>query len=125
MMIILIIIFLQELVLSTFNLLQSQICIVVFVLVGDRIKEAASTSETSVDFYQTTQPTVLEDSHLHTRRLENLKSHLREVLASAIRRRIRVNFVEENEEHSKRRPTFHLCSHCICTPLYGNERRVK
>jgi hypothetical protein len=37
--------------------------------------EAASTSETSVNFYQTTRRNNPEDSHLHTRRRENLKSH--------------------------------------------------
>jgi hypothetical protein len=37
--------------------------------------EAASTSETSVRFYQTTWRNNPEDSHLHTRRRENLKSH--------------------------------------------------
>jgi hypothetical protein len=36
--------------------------------------EAASTSETSVKFYQTTRRNNSEDSHLHTRRRENLKS---------------------------------------------------
>jgi hypothetical protein len=38
--------------------------------------EAGSTSETSVNFYQTTQRNIPEDSHPHTRRRENLKSHL-------------------------------------------------
>jgi hypothetical protein len=38
--------------------------------------EAASTSETSVNFYHTTQRNIPEDSHLHTRRRQNLKSHL-------------------------------------------------
>jgi hypothetical protein len=38
--------------------------------------EAANTSETSVNFYQTTRHNIPEDSHLHTRRRENLKSHL-------------------------------------------------
>jgi hypothetical protein len=38
--------------------------------------EAASTSETLVNFYQTTRRYNPEDSHLHTRRLENLKSYL-------------------------------------------------
>jgi hypothetical protein len=38
--------------------------------------EAASTSETSVSFYQTTRRNNPEDSHLHTRRRENLKSHI-------------------------------------------------
>jgi hypothetical protein len=37
--------------------------------------EAASISETSVVFYQTTRRKNPEDSHLHTRRRENLKSH--------------------------------------------------
>jgi hypothetical protein len=36
--------------------------------------ETASTSETSVNFYQTTRRNNLEDSYLHTRRRENLKS---------------------------------------------------
>jgi hypothetical protein len=34
-----------------------------------------STSETSANFYQTTRRSIPEDSHLHTRRRENLKSH--------------------------------------------------
>jgi hypothetical protein len=38
--------------------------------------EAERTSETSVKFYQTTQRNIPEDSHLHTRRSENLKSQL-------------------------------------------------
>jgi hypothetical protein len=37
--------------------------------------EAASTSETWVNFYQTTRRNNPEDSHLHTRRRENLKSY--------------------------------------------------
>jgi hypothetical protein len=37
--------------------------------------EAASTSETSVNFYQIPWSNNPEDSHLHTRRRENLKSH--------------------------------------------------
>jgi hypothetical protein len=36
---------------------------------------AASTSETSVNFYQTTRRNNPENSHLHTRHRENLKSH--------------------------------------------------
>jgi hypothetical protein len=36
--------------------------------------KAASTSETSVNFYQTTRRNNPEDSHHHTRRRENLKS---------------------------------------------------
>jgi hypothetical protein len=37
--------------------------------------EAESTSETSVNFYQTIRRNIPEDSHRHTRRSENLKSH--------------------------------------------------
>jgi hypothetical protein len=38
--------------------------------------EAASTSETLENFYQTTRSNNPEDSHLHTRRRENLKFHI-------------------------------------------------
>jgi hypothetical protein len=37
--------------------------------------ESASTSETSVNFYKTTQLNTSEESHLHTRCRDNLKSH--------------------------------------------------
>jgi hypothetical protein len=37
--------------------------------------EAVSTSETSVNFYETTRRNIPEDSHLHIRRRENLKYH--------------------------------------------------
>jgi hypothetical protein len=37
--------------------------------------KAARTSETSANFYQTTSRNIPEDSHLHIRRRENLKSH--------------------------------------------------
>jgi hypothetical protein len=37
--------------------------------------ETANTSETPVSFYQATRRNILEDSHLHTRHRENLKSH--------------------------------------------------
>jgi hypothetical protein len=40
------------------------------------IKEAASISETSVNFCQTTQCNISEDNHHHIRRRENLKSQL-------------------------------------------------
>jgi hypothetical protein len=40
-----------------------------------QMMEAAGTSETSVNFYQTTRRNNPEDSHLHTCRCENLKSH--------------------------------------------------
>jgi hypothetical protein len=38
--------------------------------------EAVSSSETSVNIYQTTRRNIPEDSHLHARRRENLKSHV-------------------------------------------------
>jgi hypothetical protein len=38
--------------------------------------EAARTSEASENFYQTTRRNIPEDSHLHTRHRENLKSYL-------------------------------------------------
>jgi hypothetical protein len=37
--------------------------------------KAARTYETMVNFYQTTRRNSPEDSHFHTRRRENLKSH--------------------------------------------------
>jgi RNA binding exosome subunit len=40
------------------------------------LMEAASTSETSVNIYETTQRKNSEDSHLHTRSRENLISRL-------------------------------------------------
>jgi hypothetical protein len=40
--------------------------------------EAVSTSETSVNFYQTTWRNIPEESHLHTSHDENLKSHKRD-----------------------------------------------
>jgi hypothetical protein len=43
------------------------------------IMEVADTSETSVNFYRTTRRDNPEDSHLHTRRRENLKSHLESI----------------------------------------------
>jgi hypothetical protein len=36
--------------------------------------EAAKPSESSINFYQTTRRNIAEDSHLHTRRRDNLKS---------------------------------------------------
>jgi hypothetical protein len=38
--------------------------------------EAASTFETPINFYQTTRRYNPEDSHLHTRRRENLRYYL-------------------------------------------------
>jgi hypothetical protein len=39
-------------------------------------KESLSTSETLVYFYGTTRRSISEGCHLHTRRCENLKSHV-------------------------------------------------
>jgi hypothetical protein len=39
------------------------------------MEEAVNPCETPVNFYQTTRCNIPEDSHLHTRRRENLKSH--------------------------------------------------
>jgi hypothetical protein len=42
----------------------------------DLMMEAARASETSINFYLTTRRNKPEDSHLHSYRRENLKSHL-------------------------------------------------
>jgi hypothetical protein len=39
--------------------------------------EIEGTSETSVSLCQTARRSIPEDSHLHTRRSENVKSHIR------------------------------------------------
>jgi hypothetical protein len=46
--------------------------------------EAARTSETSVDNYFTRQYIPEDNSELHTRRRENLKSHIIETLLSLL-----------------------------------------
>jgi hypothetical protein len=43
-------------------------------VIGHMIR-TVSTSETSVNFYETTRRKTPEDSHLHIHRRENLKSH--------------------------------------------------
>jgi hypothetical protein len=43
--------------------------------------KAARTSETSVDIQVRTRQLIPEDSELHTRRCENLKSHIMHLLA--------------------------------------------
>jgi hypothetical protein len=45
------------------------------IIIALMMMEAARTSEASVNFYQNARRNNLEDSHLHTRRRENLKSH--------------------------------------------------
>jgi hypothetical protein len=49
--------------------------IIVVVMVA-LMMEAVGTSETSVNFYETTWSNISQGSQLHTRRRENLKSHL-------------------------------------------------
>jgi hypothetical protein len=44
--------------------------------------EAASTSEASVNFYQTTGCNIPEDNHLHTDCCENLKSKQYQILTN-------------------------------------------
>jgi hypothetical protein len=44
--------------------------------------EAARISETLVNFYQTARRYIPEDSHLHTRRLENLRSYTFKITVS-------------------------------------------
>jgi hypothetical protein len=46
--------------------------------------EAASTSETLVNFYQTTQRYNPEDSHFRTHRRENLKSNFKVFIFSVL-----------------------------------------
>jgi hypothetical protein len=52
--------------------------------------EAVSTSETSVNFYQTILRNIPEDSRLHTRRRENLKSHIGIQACSTVCKQTRV-----------------------------------
>jgi hypothetical protein len=47
--------------------------------------EAACTCETSVNVYQTARRKNPKDSHLHTRRRENLKSHQKLKLTAVVR----------------------------------------
>jgi hypothetical protein len=53
-------------------------------VVAPRCLVAVSTSETSENFYRTTLRDNPEDSHLHTRRRENLKFHGLKVPCSAV-----------------------------------------
>jgi hypothetical protein len=45
------------------------------------IMEAVSVSETSISFYETAWRNIPEESHLHTRRYENLKTHLKLIVS--------------------------------------------
>jgi hypothetical protein len=57
--------------------------------------EAVSTSETSVSFYQITQRNIPQDSHLRTRRRENLKSPQILSMCAAYTSETRMCFSEE------------------------------
>jgi hypothetical protein len=46
--------------------------------------DAVNSSETSVNIYQTTRHNIPDDSHLHSRRRENLKSHQHIILTISI-----------------------------------------
>jgi hypothetical protein len=48
--------------------------------IRDLMVEAVRTSETSANTYLTTRQYIPEDSKLHTRRRENLKSHIIDIL---------------------------------------------
>jgi hypothetical protein len=63
------------------------------------LMEAVSTSETSVNLYETTRRDIPEDSHLHTRRRENLKSHKEHVWKTytAPEYAFRLSVVEDTE----------------------------
>jgi hypothetical protein len=47
--------------------------------------EALNTSETLVNFYQNTRRNSPENSHLHTRHHDNLKSHMTSVFGMKVR----------------------------------------
>jgi hypothetical protein len=47
--------------------------------------EAESTSETSVNFYQTTRHNIPKDDHLHIRRRKNPKSQLLKTLTALMK----------------------------------------
>jgi hypothetical protein len=50
--------------------------------------EALSTSETSVNLYETTRRNIQENRHLHTRHRENLKSQLGKFTQHSFRERL-------------------------------------
>jgi sorbitol-specific phosphotransferase system component IIA len=52
----------------------SEVFVVSIALIGLKI-QTVSTTEMQINFYQTTRRNIPEDSHIHTRGRENLKSH--------------------------------------------------
>jgi hypothetical protein len=61
--------------------------------------EAARTSETSVNFYQTTRRNP-EDIHFHNRRRENLKSHRADTLINTLFIGLSLYFQHDTTHHS-------------------------
>jgi hypothetical protein len=59
---------------SIINIIVEDDCLLLFIIA--LMTEAVSTSETSVNFYQSTRRNIPKDRHFHTCRRENLKSHL-------------------------------------------------
>jgi hypothetical protein len=70
--------------------------------------EASNTSETSVNFYQTTRRNIPEDNHLRTRRRENLKSRLRYVTSV-----VDTTLLQISHERKKRLVSLKICCHKI------------
>jgi hypothetical protein len=78
--------------------------------------EAASSSETSVNFYQSTQLNNPEDSRLKTRRRENLKSYL---LAGSVRLELR-NVLFHMVAKSEIEKLFLSLTHCKIKICHSN-----
>jgi hypothetical protein len=53
--------------------------------------EAKSTSEASMNFYETTRRKISEESHLHTRSRENLKYHWEPIVLNRLSLRLRIS----------------------------------
>jgi hypothetical protein len=60
---------------STLNQLSPEVSLLGYIAIIALMMEAVRTSETSVNFNVTTRRYIPEDTKLHTRRHENLKSH--------------------------------------------------
>jgi hypothetical protein len=57
------------------TLVQADYCLLPPIIKIALMMEAVSTSETSVNIYQTARRNIPEETRLHTRRCENLKPH--------------------------------------------------
>jgi hypothetical protein len=76
-----------------------------------------STGETSVDFYQATRRSILEDSHLHSRRRENLIRHM-------IKDDVMHSFLEcvSPEGQGTIDPSIPVCKKAIFRPAFAEWR---